>query len=95
MLGSYQADALQNIAGSFQIRNVANSAGDGADSITASESGAVNAVNDGNDSFTVSYREPKVTAKNRIISLDASRVARTSIETRAANVALAPRIIAF
>ena len=35
------------------------------------------------------------TPNTSLLSMDASRVARTSIETRAKNTALAPRIIAF
>lgn len=90
MLGSYQSDALQNITGSFNTRR-----GAGPANILSGNSG-------------VFYLEPSAgysaqpismgvgeNTQGQKLSLDVSRVARTSVETRGPNTALAPRIIAF
>ena len=85
LLGSHQADALQNITGSL----VGSNGGIPMKPIV-SASGAL----------TYSATECKTTFAGSDTGLysiifDASRVARTATETRAANTALAPRIVAY
>ena len=93
MLGSYQRDALQNITGKFGVRDIRDAAmnigiiiqqygafHESQSAIGAGNNTAANSANVG------TYRET---------AFDASRVARTSTETRSSNTALAPRIVAF
>ena len=85
-LGSYQADALQNITGSFRFRNM----------------GEHMTLGDLFGAFNYLYIGPAAqgagggsSVATHFLEFDASRVARTSSETRSSNTAMAPRIIAF
>ena len=86
VLGSYQADALQNITGEFRFRNMGSHAtlGDYLGAIHYKSQGPNGQGSSGGAQVETHY-----------LGFDASRVARTSIETRGSNTALAPRIIAY
>lgn len=91
LLGSHQQDALQNIIGQFDSVSDYNSSF----YVVRNGSGAfVDTIGLANLP-TVKDIDDAVMRPVGIMSFDASRVARTATETRASNVALAPRIIAF
>ncbi|WP_018575401.1 hypothetical protein [Oligella ureolytica] len=82
-MGSRQLDALQNITGTIDdIQGDVNRGASGAFQLSYNLGSVKTGTVDGNSAASV-------------YSFDASRVARTSSETRGSNVALAPRIIAF
>lgn len=95
MLGSYQRDALQNIQGAF------NTALDAylTRAITNKSGAFANGQFEPSTVFTLKngYTEnkPELVSRTSLVDFDASRVARTSTETRASNTAFAPRIVAF
>ncbi|KDC30173.1 hypothetical protein L505_2741 [Bordetella bronchiseptica F4563] len=79
VLGSRQRDALQNITGGFNARY---------SSIIGAGAGAIVGVAVGNqDSATMTSQGPAYE-----FTFNASRIARTSTETRSANAAYHPRI---
>lgn len=86
MLGNAQTDAVQNVTGSFTA--IGNSAAVGM--LGPGSDGAFQAIGDSKFSDMV----PTGVANGRAskATFDASRVARTSQETRPANVALSPRL---
>lgn len=89
-LGSYQADALQNITGSFSVRRFGDEGGvviDLGQGMVYRTDVTMAALSVGKTNLDIGY-------VNRI-NFDASRVARTSSESRGVNTALAPRIIAY
>lgn len=79
-VGQYQADALQNIVGTLNASNIRNGVGSGA--IAADLAGAQAA-----GSISDSLPDTKG------YSFNASRVARTSSETRGASTRAAPVIL--
>lgn len=88
-MGSAQRDAMQKIGGSFGVRNMSTNIG-----VLVYQSGAFyeseSPTTGGNDSVSQGG-----VSGVRTTTLDSSRVARTSTETRSANTAFAPRLIAY
>ena len=91
MLGSHQSDALQNIAGQIGVRSFSNRKGISV--LGANGAGAFEISEVAVEGSNAAYSEG--TSGTAFLTMNASRVARTSSETRGSNVALAPRIIAF
>ena len=92
-LGSYQQDALQYISGELKfLSNGSSNTGlnpaYGAFKFTDGDSGTT-------QKFQMTTSTTGLISHYRSGDFDASRVARTAIETRASNTAFAPRIIAF
>lgn len=93
VLGSYQADALQNISGALGFRPID-------DTSTAFWTGVVDGVFhvrgvSGTNVLGFQKADRTFGKARDELTFDASRVARTSSETRSSNTAMAPRIIAF
>ena len=90
LLGSYQSDALQNITGSFNTRR-----GVGPADLLSGDRGAFYLEPSAGYSAQSFSMGDGGNIQGQKLSLDVSHVARTSVETRGPNTALAPRIIAF
>lgn len=94
-LGSAQGDALQNIAGTFDARAVGQTSEGGSDSLVPKATGAFTVGISAKTDHAIAYKSPASMQKNDLVTFNASRSARTSTETRGANTAFAPRIIAY
>lgn len=90
-LGSYQADALQNITGTIVSRKFSDTAHGMISNATGAFAYGLSAGKPGSSAVAGA---PSTTRQD-ISTFDASLVARTSTETRGMNTALAPRMIAF
>ena len=93
LLGSHQSDALQNITG--EVSYLSNGSTTLGEPKTIGAFRLVDNPSSTNLRFTMQTTVTNSTSAYRSADFDASRVARTATETRAENVALAPRIIAF
>lgn len=87
-IGSRQRDALQNGTGTLQGRPIPTVLG----AITAASGAFVLASRSGAAGASMLVTEPSGSANSDLVTFDLSRVARTSGETRPANVAYHPRI---
>ena len=93
LLGSHQQDALQNLIGALGFRPIESYS-------SAFWTGVIDGVfhvHEVPGTNTMGYQHVSRTfnkARDEL-TFDASRVARTSSETRSSNTALAPRIVAF
>ncbi|OWT67877.1 phage tail protein [Achromobacter marplatensis] len=87
-LGSKQADALQQISGQLQLRPDDT----GSAPILNTPSGAFNVVTAAGSTGAARMVSNASPLTQNTVSFDASRVARTSTETRPANAAYHPRI---
>lgn len=90
VLGTAQGDAIQNITGELSIRNIGVH-----NLVFGSELGALRNLTVTNEISLGGESTSSPTPNTSKISFDASRVARTSSETRGPNTALSPRIIAY
>lgn len=96
VLGTAQADALQNITGSFELRSVdRNTSPNASDELVLSATGAYKITKSANLAHMLQYYLPKTSLPADRVSFNASRTARTSSETRAPNTAFAPRLVAY
>jgi hypothetical protein len=87
-LGSRQMDAIQNGTGTLQGRPIPSVVG----AITAASGAFALASRGGSAGASMLVTEPTGSANSDLVTFDLSRVARTSGETRPANVAFHPRI---
>ncbi len=87
-LGSRQRDAFQNGTGTLQGRPIPTVLG----AITAASGAFALTSRGGSAGATVLVTEASSSANADLVTLDLSRVARTSSETRPANAAYHPRI---
>lgn len=83
-LGSYQADALQNITGTLAARPLPNNSAIGA---IAAASGAFG-LSSGTGTASASALSTAGSGSTDVITFDISKVARTSTETRSRNLAV-------